>query len=55
MEIINLVKANKGIDMAKELAEKYVNKCFKGIDKLPNNDYKVILREIVSWLLKRTY
>lgn len=55
IEIINLVKANKGIEMAKELAEKYVNKCFKGIDKLPNNDYKIILREIASWLLKRTY
>lgn len=55
IEIINLVKANKGIDMAKELAEKYVKKCFKGIDKLPDNDYKIILREIASWLLKRTY
>jgi len=55
IEIINLVKANKGIEMAKELAEKYINKCFKGIDKLPNNDYKIILIEIASWLLKRTY
>ncbi len=55
MEIINLVKANNGIEMAKELAEKYVNKCFKGIDKLPNNKYKIVLKEIASWLLKRTY
>ena len=55
VEIINLVKANNGIEMAKELAEKYVNKCFKGIDKLPNNNYKIVLKEIASWLLRRTY
>lgn len=55
IEIINLVKANNGIAMAKELAEKYVNKCFKGIDKLPDNNYKTVLKEIASWLLRRTY
>lgn len=55
IEIIDLVRANNGIEMAKELAEKYVNKCFKGIDKLPNNNYKVVLKEIATWLLKRTY
>ena len=41
--------------MAKDLAEKYVKKCFKGIDRLPENDYKSVIREIASWLLKRTY
>ena len=54
-EIINLVRENKGIEMAKDLAEKYVKKCFKGIDRLPENDYKSVIREIASWLLKRTY
>ena len=54
-EIINLVRDNKGIEMAKELAEKYVKKCFKGIDRLPENEYKNVIREIASWLLKRTY
>ncbi|MBE6054333.1 MAG: polyprenyl synthetase family protein [Clostridium sartagoforme] len=54
-QIINLVIDNNGIEMAKELAEKYINKCFKGIDKLPNNNYKIVLKEIASWLLKRTY
>ena len=54
-EIINLVRENKGIEMAKDLAEKYVKKCFKGIDRLPENAYKSVIREIASWLLKRTY
>lgn len=53
--IVNLVKENNGIKMAKELAEKYMKKCFKGIDMLPNNEYKNILREIAEWLLLRTY
>lgn len=54
-EIIKLVKENKGIELAKELAEKYMKKCFKGIDKLPDNEYKYVLKEIAEWLLKRTY
>ena len=54
-EIINLVKYNNGIVMAKELAGKYINKCFKGIERLPNNEYKIVLKEIASWLLNRTY
>lgn len=54
-EIIKLVKENKGIELAKELAEKYMKKCFKGIEKLPDNEYKYVLKEIAEWLLKRTY
>ena len=54
-QIIKLVEENKGIEKAKELAEKYMNKCFKGIDKLPENKYKYVLREIANWLLQRTY
>lgn len=54
-EIVNLVRDNKGIEMAKELAEKYMKKCFKGIDRLPDNNYKTVLREIANWLLQRTY
>ncbi|MBS4804553.1 MAG: polyprenyl synthetase family protein [Clostridium sp.] len=54
-EIIGLVKENKGIEMAKELAEKYMKKCFKGIERLPENPYKDVLREISNWLLLRTY
>lgn len=54
-EIIELVKKNNGIEEAKELAEKYMKKCFKGIDRLPENEYKYILRDIAEWLLLRTY
>ena len=54
-KIIDLVRENKGIELAKELAEKYMKKCFKGIDKLPDNEYKYVLKEIAEWLLKRTY
>ena len=54
-EIIGLVKENKGIEMAKELAEKYMEKCFKGIERLPENPYKDVLKEISNWLLLRTY
>lgn len=55
LKIIQIVKENKGIDMAKNLAKKYMNKCFKGIERLPENEYKHILKEISQWLLKRTY
>ncbi|MDV4149518.1 polyprenyl synthetase family protein [Clostridium sp. AL.422] len=54
-EIIKLVRDNNGIEMAKELAEKYINKCLKGVDRLPNNEYKNVLRQIINWLLQRTY
>lgn len=54
-EIIELVKKNNGIEDAKELAEKYMKKCFKGIDRLPENEYKYILKDIAEWLLLRTY
>lgn len=54
-EIIKVVKDNNGIKKANELATKYMNKCFKGLDRLPNNEYKVVLKEIVEWLLIRQY
>ena len=54
-KIIELVKKNNGIENAKELAEKYMKKWFKGIDRLPENEYKYILRDIAEWLLLRTY
>lgn len=53
--IIDLVNENKGLDRAKELANKYTNKAFKIIDKLPENLYKIILKEITEELLIRKY
>lgn len=54
-KIIYLVKKNNGIEMAKDLAKKYMEKCFNGIEKLPDSEYKNILKEISNWLLLRTY
>lgn len=53
--IIDLVNDNGGVDNARELADKYTKKAFKLIDRLPENKYKVILREITEMLLRRTY
>lgn len=54
-EMIKIVKENHGIKKADELANKYMDKCFRGINRLPDNEYKVVLKEIVDWLLIRTY
>lgn len=54
-EIIELVKENEGIEMAKELAGKYMRKCFNGIERLPENQYKDVLMDVSNWLLFRTY
>ncbi|MNI50561.1 hypothetical protein D3C73_1052280 [compost metagenome] len=54
-EIIKLVRENKGVEKAKELALKYTNKAFKRINKLPDNEYKDILIEVIKGLLMRNY
>ena len=54
-EIVHLVKENKGVENAIELAQKYTNKAFAAIDKLPDNEYKNILREIATKLIVREY
>ncbi|MGL5378690.1 polyprenyl synthetase family protein [Clostridium sp.] len=54
-EVISLVKENNGIVEARGLAEKYMKKCFKQIDSLPENEYKYILKDIAEGLLLRTY
>lgn len=53
--IISLVKENSGIKESISLAEKYSNKAFKNIEKLPENEYKHILKEITKKLLERSY
>jgi len=50
-----LVNENKGLDRAKDIANKYTNKAFKIIDRLPENPYKIILKEITEELLIRKY
>ena len=53
--IIQLTRQYGGIDAAKELARKYTEKAYKLIDKLPNTESKMILKEVTMQLLKRDY
>lgn len=53
--IILLVNKHKGVVSAKELADKYTKKAFKLIDNLPENPYKMTLKEIAEKLLIRSY
>lgn len=54
-EIVRLTKQYGGVDAARELAHKYTKKAYKLIDRLPENEYKDILKEIVGVLLERKY
>lgn len=53
--IIELVNQNGGIDGAMKIAQKYSQKAFKGINKLPSNEYKEILLEVTDKLINRKY
>ncbi|MGL4914446.1 MAG: polyprenyl synthetase family protein [Romboutsia sp.] len=53
--IISIVKDNDGIKEAIKIAEKYTQKAFRDINKLPDNEYKTILEDIVEKLLVRKY
>lgn len=53
--IIALIRKNNGIESAKTLADKYTKKSFKLINGLPENPYKIVLREVAEKLLLRTY
>lgn len=54
-DIITLVNDLGGVLRARELAKKYTDKAYKLIKKLPENEYKVILREVCETLLNRDY
>ena len=54
-EIIQLVKQNDGVNKAMDLAQKYTDKAFKDIDKLPENEYKDVLRALAEKLILRKY
>lgn len=53
--IIEKVKENNGVEESIKIAEKYSEKSFKYINKLPDNEYKDILLEVTKKLLKRKY
>lgn len=53
--IIKLVNQYGGVEKSKRLAQRYTDKAFGLIDKLPENDYKDILKQITQKLLHRNY
>ena len=53
--IITLVNKSKGIDKARNLADKYTKKAFDYIEKLPNCETKEIIKEITQKLLNRNF
>ncbi|WP_238885642.1 polyprenyl synthetase family protein [Clostridium sp. YIM B02551] len=53
--IIDLVRKNDGVEKSKALALKYSQKAFKRIERLPDNTFKDILREVIEKLLYRNY
>jgi heptaprenyl diphosphate synthase len=53
--IINKTVQLGGMDRARDLARRYTNRAFDGIEALPNCESKEILKEVVRTLLIREY
>lgn len=53
--IIKVVNQYGGVEKSKRLAQRYTDKAFGLIDKLPENDYKDMLKQITQKLLHRNY
>ena len=54
-ELILLVDEYKGLERARELADKYTKKAFDSINKLPECESKEIIRDITEKLLNRNF
>ena len=54
LQITELVHQYQGVERAQELAEQYTKKALGHLNKLPNGEYKAILRELTLGLLKRS-
>lgn len=54
-EIIMKVKSSGGIEKSKKVANKYIEKTFKLLDLLPENESKNILEDIINILVSRNY
>lgn len=54
-EITLLVNKYKGIDKAKNLADRYTEKAFECIEKLPDCESKEIIKDITQKLLNRNF
>lgn len=53
--IMEIVEKTGALERARDLAEKYTNKCFKLIGSLPENNYRKMLMEITERLLDRDF
>ncbi len=53
--MMDFVKANRGLDSARELAHKYTERAFKRIDLLPDCDAKAVLNLFAKKLVDREY
>lgn len=54
-DIFMLVNKYNGVNKSIELADKYTKKAFKLINSLPENPYKIVLKELAEKLLTRKY
>ena len=54
-EIIERVKNSGAIEKSKSVANKYIEKTYKLLDLLPDNDSKNILEDIINILVNRNY
>lgn len=54
-DIISCTYKYKGIEKAREIAQKYTDKAYRLINILPENEYRTILREVAESLLERKY
>ncbi|MGX7420396.1 polyprenyl synthetase family protein [Carnobacterium gallinarum] len=53
--ILELIQKYEGVQLAKNLAERYTNKALKSIQKLPNLPEKTLLYNLTHTLLTRTH
>ncbi|WP_186429224.1 polyprenyl synthetase family protein [Clostridium sp. BSD9I1] len=54
-DIFMLVNKYNGVNKSIELADKYTKRAFKLINSLPENPYKIVLKELAEKLLTRKY
>lgn len=54
-KLVEKVKGYKGIEKSKKLANRYTQRAFSYIDKLPNIESKEIINDVVEKLLSRKY
>ncbi|MDK2986029.1 MAG: heptaprenyl diphosphate synthase component 2 [Clostridia bacterium] len=55
MEAISIIKDSGGIDYSFKIARKYIEKAKKELEKLPPVKHREVLREIASFIYKRSY